>query len=113
MQPKIIKFDSDYKEAVAAVEKLMDLAPEEGTAEREQFELLTLLVQEYESRIFKRKTPSAIEAILFRMEQDGLSDAAALLDIDDSPPLHRHPALHQINRGLRELPGFDDALHQP
>ena len=69
---KIIKSESDYENALIAIEELMDLDPDEGTPEAETLELLTLLIQDYESRLVERELPDPIEAILFRMEQQGL-----------------------------------------
>ena len=41
--------------------------------EAEKLELLIFLVQDYESKLFKKELPDPIEAIRFRMEQQGLS----------------------------------------
>lgn len=70
---RVIKTESDYAVALAEIERLVDLDPNAGTPEAEKLELLTLLVQDYESKNFPINTPSPIEAIRFRMEQQGLS----------------------------------------
>ncbi len=70
---KIIKSKSDYKAALAVIENLIDLDPDVGTPKADQLELLTLLVQGYESKTIKRKLPDPIEAIKFRMEQQNLT----------------------------------------
>lgn len=73
MMIKVIKTESDYENALAAIESLIDLDPNIGTPEAEQLELLTLLVQEYESKKFPVGLPDPIDAIKFRMEQQDLS----------------------------------------
>jgi HTH-type transcriptional regulator/antitoxin HigA len=70
---KIINSESDYKAALAAIEKLIDLDPDVGTPEADRLELLTLLVQNYESKMVKMILPDPIEAIKFRMEQQNLT----------------------------------------
>ncbi|MDZ7361500.1 MAG: transcriptional regulator [candidate division KSB1 bacterium] len=70
---KIIRSESGYKAALAAIEKLIDLDPDVGTPEADRLELLTLLVQDYESKTIKKALPDPIEAIKFRMEQQNLT----------------------------------------
>lgn len=69
---KVIKNDKEYKNAVAEISALIDRDPDPGTAEADRLELLTLLVESYESDTFPRRVPGAIEAIRFRMEQQNL-----------------------------------------
>lgn len=69
---KVIRSTSEYDAAIAAIEELIDRDPEIDLPEAEQLELLTLLVQDYESKTFKIEMPDPIEAILFRMEQQNL-----------------------------------------
>jgi len=70
---KVIKTKADCEEVLAAVEKLMDLNPDVGTPEADQLELLTLLIQDYESREYEFIPPDPVEAIKFRMEQQKLA----------------------------------------
>ena len=73
MEKRVIKTDSDLSAALAAVEELMDLDPEPGTTEADDLELLSLLVQDYESKRFPTSLPDPITAIRFRMDQQRLS----------------------------------------
>jgi len=73
MEPRVIKTESDYHAALAAIERLLDLNPEVGTEGADALELLTLLVQEYESKQFPTSLPDPITAVRFRMEQQGLA----------------------------------------
>lgn len=68
-----IRHDADYDAALARIDSLMD-APE-GSAERDELEVLTTLVEVYEDEHFPIDLPSPIDAIQFRMEQAGLSQA--------------------------------------
>jgi len=70
---KVVKSESEYHAALLEIEKLMELDPDRETPEADRLDLLTLLVQEYESKTFKREPPDPIEAIQFRMEQQNLT----------------------------------------
>lgn len=70
---KVIKTKADYEEVLAEVENLMDINPAVGTLEADQLELLTLLIQDYESREYEFIPPDPVEAIRFRMEQQKLT----------------------------------------
>lgn len=70
---KVIKSRAEYDAALAAVEELMDRKPAAGSAEADQLEVLTLLVEDYEKKVVPRLLPDPVEAIRFRMEQQGLS----------------------------------------
>jgi len=72
---KVIKTEDDYDAVLEEVESLVDLDPEEGTAEADRLELLTLLVQDYESGRYPTSLPDPIDAIRFRMEQTNLKQA--------------------------------------
>lgn len=69
---KIIKSDADYEKALSAAEKLMDLDPAPGTETGDQLELLTLIIKHYEDEHFPMEIPDPVDAIRFRMEQQGL-----------------------------------------
>ena len=67
---RLIKNEKDYDTALSRIEKLMDA--ESGTAEMDELELLTALVEMYEERHFPISPPDPIDAIKFRMDQLGL-----------------------------------------
>jgi HTH-type transcriptional regulator/antitoxin HigA len=79
MKAKVIKTKADYEVALARIEKLMDAAPKSPRGD--DLELLSLLVHDYEEKTFPIDKPDPIEAIRFRMEQQGLapSDLVPLL----------------------------------
>jgi HTH-type transcriptional regulator / antitoxin HigA len=65
--------ESDYKAALRRVSALIDADPEQGTPAGDELEVLGTLVQAYERQHFPLETPDPIEAIKFRMEQQGLA----------------------------------------
>ena len=71
MKPKVIKNEAEYEAALAYVAELMDAAP--GSPEEQDLELFALLVEQYEREHYPIALPDPVEAILFRMEQGGLT----------------------------------------
>lgn len=69
---RIIRSETDYKAALDQIERLIDKKAAQGTPEGDELELLTVLVNNYETNRFGKATPDPIEAIRFRMEQAGL-----------------------------------------
>ncbi len=70
---KVIRNETDYETALSRVEELIDLGPEEGSDEREELDLLVLLVEAYEKKEHALSPPDPVDAILFRMDQGGLT----------------------------------------
>ena len=63
----------DYKAALKDVSALIDRDPAPGTPQGDRLDVLTTLIQAYEAKHFPIDAPDPIEAIKFRMEQQGLS----------------------------------------
>jgi HTH-type transcriptional regulator/antitoxin HigA len=70
MKPKVIKTEAEYGAVLARIEQLMDA--KRNTPQGDELELLSLLVHDYEEKVFPIAKPDPIEAIRFRMEQQGL-----------------------------------------
>jgi len=70
MNIKPIKSEEDYTAALTRIERLMDARP--GTPQMDELEVLTTLVEAYEAQHYLIDAPDPIEAIKFRMEQEGL-----------------------------------------
>lgn len=70
MKPRVLKTEADHTRALAKVERLMDAKP--GSPQEEELELWSLLVEHYENKHFPIDFPDPVEAIRFRMEQEGL-----------------------------------------
>ena len=71
MKPKVIKTRADYQAVLAYLETLMDAQP--GTPQEEELELFAVLLDNYEREHFPIGLPDPVEAIKFRMEQQGLA----------------------------------------
>jgi HTH-type transcriptional regulator/antitoxin HigA len=78
MHLKPIKTDADHEAALKEIERLWGAA--EGTADGDRLEVLTTLVEAYEESHFPMDLPDPIEAIKFRLEQQG-EDKKSLIGI--------------------------------
>lgn len=90
-----IRDNTDYDAALARIDQLMD-APDDS-AERDELEVLATLVEAYEDEHYSVDFPTPIEAIRFRMEQAGLSQA------DLVPYLGSRAKVSEVLSGKREL----------
>jgi HTH-type transcriptional regulator/antitoxin HigA len=70
MKAKVIKTHDQYEATLARIEAIFDAKP--GTAKGDELELLLLLVETYEDKAYPIDLPDPIEALRFRMEQEGL-----------------------------------------
>jgi len=71
MDIRLLSTDEDYQEALAEIERLWDV--ESGTPGEAKLELLAMLVHNYERSHEPLPTLDPIEAIKFRMDQQGLT----------------------------------------
>lgn len=69
---RVIKNETDYKEALAAVRELMLKNPAPESEDAEKLSIIATLVEDYEKKTFPESLPDPVDAILFRMEQQGL-----------------------------------------
>ena len=72
MNIKPIRSHDDYQAALKAISHLIETDPELGTTEGDCLDILSILVQAYEQRHFPMDLPDPVEAIRFRMDQQGL-----------------------------------------
>lgn len=68
---EVIKTEVQYNDYLKRIDELWDKV-EPGTEEGNEFELLCFLVEKYEDVHFPIPDPDPIEAIKFRMDQEGL-----------------------------------------
>lgn len=73
MNIKPIHNEQDYKDALKIASAYFDNPPELNTAEGDHFEILLTLIESYEAKQYPIDPPDPIEAIKFRMEQEGLN----------------------------------------
>lgn len=68
---KPIRSETDYEEALAKVENLW--GAKAGTPEGDRLDILATLIDAYEAKAYPMDPPDPVEAIRFRMEQQGLT----------------------------------------
>jgi len=71
MDIKPIRTKADYRAALKAVESLM--GAKARTPQGDRLDVLVTLIEGYERQHFPMDLPDAVEAIKFRMEQQGLT----------------------------------------
>lgn len=70
MNIKPIRNDDDLQESFRRLDKVFQAKP--GTQEADEMEILVTLIEAYENNHYPITPPDPIEAIKFRMEQQGL-----------------------------------------
>jgi HTH-type transcriptional regulator / antitoxin HigA len=68
---KPIRTEADYDRALAEVERLW--GAKSGSLDGDRLDLLATLIDAYEAEHYPMDPPDPVEAIKFRMEQNGLS----------------------------------------
>jgi HTH-type transcriptional regulator/antitoxin HigA len=71
MNIKPIRNDNDLQQAFYRLENIFQA--QEGTPEADEREILVTLIEVYENKNYPISPPDPIEAIKFRMEQQGLT----------------------------------------
>ncbi|MGB0165595.1 MAG: helix-turn-helix domain-containing protein [Luteibaculum sp.] len=76
-----IKNEVDYRQALQRLELIFDA--KKGSEKGDELEVLSILIEKYESENFPIGMPDPIEAIKFRMEQMGMKqkDLAELVGL--------------------------------
>lgn len=69
---KILKTKKDYLKALGRFEEIFQAKP--GSGKSDEADLLALLMREYEDKHYIINAPSPLEAIKYRMEQQGLTN---------------------------------------
>ena len=95
MKIKPIRTDADHKRALREIERLWGAA--EGTPEGDALDILVTLVNAYEEQRWPIDLPDPIEAIRFRLEQQG-KDAHALVGL-----IGTRSRVYEVMRGQRPL----------
>ncbi len=95
--PRIIHTDAEHHEALAALNRLMDIDLESGTPEADDLQLLALVIEAYEKERWPIGLPDAVDAIRFRMDQQGLTQR------DLEPYIGSHASVSAVLSGKRPL----------
>ena len=110
MEIKPIRTKADYRATLREIEGLMHAST--GTAEGDRLDVLVTLIEAYERMHFPMDLPDAVEAIKFRMDQQGLT-------IDDLVPVigRRNRVYEVLNRKrpltLRMIQGLNATFDIP
>ena len=102
-----IKTTRDYDRTLRRIEQLMDARP--GSKQGDELDVLTTLVEAYEAKHHVIYPPNPIEAIIFRMDQLGITrkDLEAMLGgrgrVSEILTKKRGLSLEMIRRLHREL----------
>jgi HTH-type transcriptional regulator/antitoxin HigA len=67
--------EADYDAAVDAIERYFEREPKPGTSEADRFDLLALVIEDYEKKRWPIEPPDPIDAIRYRMETGNFSQA--------------------------------------
>jgi HTH-type transcriptional regulator / antitoxin HigA len=95
MNIRPIKTEADYHTTLREIETLM--SAEAGTEAGDRLDVLATLVEAYERTHFPMDLPDAVEAIKFRMEQQGLT-------VDDLvPAIGRKNRVYEVLARRRPL----------
>jgi HTH-type transcriptional regulator/antitoxin HigA len=70
-----LRNEREYESAVDEIERYFENEPKRGTPEADRFDLLALVIEDYEKRHWPIDPPDPIDAIRFRMEVSGLNQA--------------------------------------
>ena len=95
MQVKPIKSDADLDETLQEIESLWGAAP--GTPEADKLDVLASLAEAYQRQHFPIDKPDPIDAIKFRLEQEG-KDYRALIGV-----IGQRTRVYEIMRRARPL----------
>ncbi|HWG59258.1 MAG TPA: hypothetical protein VN661_09445 [Candidatus Acidoferrales bacterium] len=95
MEIKPIKTEADYDRVLRRVEDLWDAR--ENSLESDELDVLTALIESYEREHYPVDLPGPIEAIKFRLEQQG-KDIRALVGV-----VGQRTRVYEVMRGDRPL----------
>jgi HTH-type transcriptional regulator/antitoxin HigA len=95
MEIKPIKNERDYDRALRRAESLWN-SPE-GSAESDELDILATLIEAYEREHYPIDMPDPVEAIKFRLEQEG-KDSSALIGV-----IGQRTRVYEVLRGKRSL----------
>ena len=67
--------EADYDVALNEIERYFENEPKPGTPEADRFDLLALIIEDYERKRWPIESPDTIDAIRYRMETGGYTQA--------------------------------------
>ena len=97
MNIKPIRNETDYKEALRALELLVASDPDPDSVDGDKLSVLSTLIESYENDRYPFTLPDPIDAIKFRMEQADLSP------VDLVPFIGSRSKVSEVLSGKRPL----------
>src|SRR5438445_4669233 len=70
-----LRSEAEYDAALEEIERYFENEPKPGTPDADRFDLLALIVEDYERKHWPIEPPDTIEAIRYRMETGGYTQA--------------------------------------
>jgi HTH-type transcriptional regulator/antitoxin HigA len=70
-----LRTEADYDAALKDIERHFENDPKPGTPEADRFDLLALVIEDYERKRWPIEPPETIDAIRYRMETSGYTQA--------------------------------------
>jgi HTH-type transcriptional regulator / antitoxin HigA len=70
-----LRSEADYDVALKEIERYFENEPKPRTSEADRFDLLALIIEDYERRRWPIEPPDTIDAIRYRMETGGYTQA--------------------------------------
>jgi HTH-type transcriptional regulator / antitoxin HigA len=92
-----IRTEADYQTALKLVAPYFDTEPELDSDAGAHFEALLTLIEAYEAKHYPIAPPDPVQAIKFRMEQQGLTAA------DLVPMIGQRNRVYEVLNGKRKL----------
>ncbi len=92
-----IRTDADYQLALQLVAPYFDNEPEPESDAGAHFEAMVTLIEAYEAKHYPISPPDPVQAIKFRMEQQGLTAA------DLVPMIGQRNRVYEVLNGKRKL----------
>jgi len=72
-EPHVLRDEEEYNAAILEIERLLDEDPAPGSTAYERLEFLSVLVEEYEDRVYPMDAVSPQQAVSFMLEQKGMT----------------------------------------
>lgn len=110
MNIKPIRCDEDLQAAFQRLERIFQAA--EGTPEADEMEILVTLIEAYENKHYPITPPDPVEAIKFRMEQQGLTPKDLQVFIGSSGRVSE-VLNHKRPLSLKMIKRLHEGLHIP
>ena len=92
-----IRTEADYEAALKLVAPYIDNEPEPDSDAGAHFEAMVTLIEAYEAKHYPIAPPDPVQAIKFRMEQQGLTPA------DLVPMIGQRNRVYEVLNGKRKL----------